>query len=313
MSPCQLGHRPGQPPTTKGDGQMKRASLMLAALTMLAGGERVRAGVIGSYHLYSFGSLGSVGSQDGTFSGDFAAAGFATGVNVNGGQTYISDVKYQSSFGTLGLQLSGSTVNSAGEFNGPLAGGNATITWQDAVTLVWKGNGVPAVIPGTNLDFILRPEGSLTVGLGDNTNPDTPPSSASVGIVAGLTSLSYTVNTDFFGGLFHVTKTAFPTAEASFSIGPGGKTQFSYSLGISVSTEDGTALSDFLNTLSLDAITFDNGQTPESLGYDLVFDSGMQSPNLSAVPEPASLTLLGIAAASGLGYFGWRRRKLAAI
>jgi hypothetical protein len=28
-------------------------------------------------------------------------------------------------------------------------------------------------------------------------------------------------------------------------------------------------------------------------------------------PEPASLTLLGIAAASGLGYIGWRRRKLA--
>jgi hypothetical protein len=29
----------------------------------------------------------------------------------------------------------------------------------------------------------------------------------------------------------------------------------------------------------------------------------------ASVPEPASLTLLGIAAAFGLGYFGWRRRK----
>jgi hypothetical protein len=31
----------------------------------------------------------------------------------------------------------------------------------------------------------------------------------------------------------------------------------------------------------------------------------------NAVPEPASMTLLGIAAASGLGYWGWRRRKTA--
>jgi hypothetical protein len=29
----------------------------------------------------------------------------------------------------------------------------------------------------------------------------------------------------------------------------------------------------------------------------------------NSVPEPGSLTLLGIATASGLGYFGWRRRK----
>jgi hypothetical protein len=90
--------------------------------------------------------------------------------------------------------------------------------------------------------------------------------------------------------------TAFPTIDASYSIGLGGRTEFSYSLGVSVGTSLGEAEAKFLHTLAPVAITFDNGQTPENLGYDLVFDSGMLSPNLTsaAVPEPASLTLLGL-------------------
>ena len=52
--------------------------------------------------------------------------------------------------------------------------------------------------------------------------------------------------------------------------------------------------------------------TPESLGVSVTFDSGIDSPNLTAVPEPASLTLLCVGIAGLVGY-RWRRRKLPAV
>jgi hypothetical protein len=48
--------------------------------------------------------------------------------------------------------------------------------------------------------------------------------------------------------------------------------------------------------------------TPESLGVSITFDSGIASPNLTAVPEPSSIVMLGIGALGVLGY-GWRRRR----
>ncbi len=47
--------------------------------------------------------------------------------------------------------------------------------------------------------------------------------------------------------------------------------------------------------------------TPESLGVSITFDSGIASPNVRAVPEPASLIMLGTGALGLLGY-SWRRR-----
>jgi hypothetical protein len=75
------------------------------------------------------------------------------------------------------------------------------------------------------------------------------------------------------------------------------------------------AKGDFSNTISLASVTFvdadGNEVTPESLGYTLVFDSGMTSPNLfdqTPTPEPSTLILAGLGAASLLGS-AWRRRK----
>jgi len=63
-----------------------------------------------------------------------------------------------------------------------------------------------------------------------------------------------------------------------------------------------------------------SGQTFSSLGltpgkYTWTWGTGVNADSLTVdvVPEPCTLTLAGIAAASGLGYFGWRRRKLAVV
>jgi hypothetical protein len=66
-------------------------------------------------------------------------------------------------------------------------------------------------------------------------------------------------------------------------------------------------------TGQLTSITLPDGNTPESEGYVVTFDSGMASPNISpsAVPEPSTLTLLGIGVA-GLAGYGWRRRRQSA-
>jgi hypothetical protein len=64
----------------------------------------------------------------------------------------------------------------------------------------------------------------------------------------------------------------------------------------------------FGDTMSLESILLPDGTTPESHGYQLEFDSGLPSPNLT-VPEPSTLVLLGIGA---FGLFAWRRRRKAA-
>ena len=53
-------------------------------------------------------------------------------------------------------------------------------------------------------------------------------------------------------------------------------------------------MADASNTLLIDSITFPDGSTPESHGYQLEFESGHLSPNLRQVPEPASATLAGV-------------------
>ncbi|WP_397569006.1 PEP-CTERM sorting domain-containing protein [Schlesneria sp. T3-172] len=90
-----------------------------------------------------------------------------------------------------------------------------------------------------------------------------------------------------------------------------GYGEFSYNLAAYTYSDDGSASSNFINTLTLKSITFADGTTPESHGYSLIFGSGMVSPNVSSVPEPSTLALAGLGGI-GVALSAYRRRRLAA-
>ena len=70
--------------------------------------------------------------------------------------------------------------------------------------------------------------------------------------------------------------------------------EFKLMLQSNVLSEGGKSLADASNTLFIDSITFPDGSTPESQGYQLEFESGHLSPNSRQVPEPAGASLAGV-------------------
>lgn len=101
----------------------------------------------------------------------------------------------------------------------------------------------------------------------------------------------------------------------SFSLAPGVEREFFGSFAAIVWVWDsatdagGASTVNFGQTITLESITLPEfgDVTPESLGIEFAFGSGLPSPNL-AIAEPSSLVVwLGIGAVSLFGY-GWRRK-----
>jgi hypothetical protein len=84
----------------------------------------------------------------------------------------------------------------------------------------------------------------------------------------------------------------------------GGAVHYSLDLQAIAAATSGFATADAGHTVRLTAITLPNGNTPESEGISLRFESGATSPNLATVPEPSTFvvwTLLGLTFARGAG------------
>jgi len=103
--------------------------------------------------------------------------------------------------------------------------------------------------------------------------------------------------------------------EATFAINYSSIVQgYNYELEYIIRSSAYLGMADIVSdhTLDLVGVTFADGTTPESHGFDVLSASGIQSPNVAGpgpeAPEPPGLGLLGIGALGLLGY-RWCRRS----
>lgn len=202
---------------------------------------------------------------------------------------------------------------------GPNNGGAfLTLDWSDEISLEWNKDIPEPTLPSNSLNFTFGLSGTLYANIKDSEfkGGDVATTSAKFGFSAGpfgsKTLLDETWTFNYFSKPFvgiydeineNVTYTLeLPNSESSIS-----SILYSYQLSLySGASSDATSSTDFFNTVTLDSITFADGSTPESYGWDIVFESGITSPNVTqSVPEP--LTILGTATALGFGAFFKRK------
>jgi hypothetical protein len=209
--------------------------------------------------------------------------------------------------------------------NGSVPGtAGASASWQD---IMFLGSNDPNVV-GTKVRLTFEASGSFLQGNGPgfaqkdvyvNTGAVAPPKTSvelfsDGGSKGGFDWLLGDASS--YIGEFHVDVPLFNAGYISSIPGSiyfqyvttAGTTSFVGGNPFFESTE--TSASDPLQFISI-TLPDKGNVTPESLGVSVTFDSGLLSPNIATpgVPEPATLTLLGIGIA-GLAGYGWRRRKL---
>lgn len=151
-------------------------------------------------------------------------------------------------------------------------------------------------------EFVVTAELSGNVSLSDGGNFGSMGAAGRLELNTGLEAVVY-------GKSFTALDTTFTpnfTGRLAVDSQGGFKLAPSMSLGLNIISDFGAL--NFGNTFKYTSILMPDGTTPESHGWRLDFESGMQSPNLVAVPEPSSMTLLAIGAFTS-GLCTWRRRQ----
>jgi hypothetical protein len=210
-------------------------------------------------------------------------------------------ISLHASYGSLGISYQGSSNIFPTAFS-PGAFGEGAVSWFDSFQLVARTPDAK-VLPSTVLFGQAQLDGSLSDSqiAGFNSN--------SVKLSANFASQSYY---NFDVPLVNSHLELRPVLSAVLNMDGSHRGYLSYGFGIDVSTKFGIDMISFGRTMKLTSLTFPDGSTPESLGYDIVFDSGMQSPNIELVPEPHALSLwtIGIAAALVVQNIKLRRRRV---
>jgi hypothetical protein len=192
----------------------------------------------------------------------------------------------------------------------------AAASWQDVVTV----HALTGAILPDHLDFHYKASGRVALGgaLGSAViGVDANGFSAQM-VFAGGSSLdgpkgsswdTLTFMSDRTGGFFRGTY----HTPVLLGVNAQGDGVGAWGLAYSVDAKANPGGETVINggdppTFSFLSVTLPDGNTPESEGFTLSFQSGIPSPNLPSVPEPSSFVLACIGAIALLGY-GWRRRN----
>jgi len=216
-------------------------------------------------------------------------------VNVNG--TFTND-NHKLRF-DLGLS-SEVTGTATGLLDFVQNGVSATITtqWEEQDSFFLRSRGTGSIVPssyfpgGFNLRYKYDIKTGVTNGVNGYANLDFNYTSRQFDLLGVSTSFTGFVDTQL-----NWTNNRVNTRQSG---GVGLNWSF-----------DGSRLSergfiDGRQTVELTSLTFADGTTPESHGFDVVFESGRSSPNL-AVPEPSSFTICALFILSA-SLAGLRRR-----
>ena len=221
---------------------------------------------------------------------------YGSGFNADGildsAATFTSFGSISANEGNLGVGVTG--YGQGGWAFSPSGGGEVSVSWTDEISLVYNGTGQSTIFPGSSILLNYTLEGVLATSINGEKFPGNGVhSAASINFSSLSKSISFASHRDRSDLEGQDAKISTQLSVAA-TIDPIWKVGFSTSLSAKANSSWGSGSASFLNTLSFDSVTFLDGTTPESRGFDVIFASGIQSPNLTNVPLPSAFWLFGI-------------------
>ena len=189
--------------------------------------------------------------------------------------------------------------------------GTSKTVWSDHIDLVWSGDGAEPSLPSSDLVFSYFTSGHLdvhasTAGSGSSTSRATLLATG-----YGPTHV-YEELYLYWVGEGPQSKTLDVTGIQFEDVVSYDQWGADFSFRVETEAESNLGYANSSASLVLESITFLDGTTPESQGWDIAFESGIESPNIasaSPVPEPSTIALLSIGLL-GIGGYASRKRRL---